>query len=83
MTVGGVPNIVAIVRDTWMPDWYLLGCVAASHYDEAEATIEWVSDSELVLNHSGTDERWTSLAPFHDEGCDDITISLTPMDAES
>jgi hypothetical protein len=34
IVVGGVPSIVVIVRSWWMPNWYLAGCVAASHYEE-------------------------------------------------
>ena len=81
IVVGGVPSIVIMVRPWWMPDWYLAGCAAASHYEDAEASIRWVSNSSIQID--GRDELrfWakTGNAPFHDKACSDLSVTFSEV----
>ncbi|WP_448662695.1 hypothetical protein ACG3SL_18885 [Sphingomonas sp. CJ20] len=71
--VGGEPSIVILVRRSWEPDWYLTGCVAASHYQDEQARIEWASNARLIIFHGGPQSYWDNSAPFHNNPCSDVT----------
>ncbi|MET3724970.1 hypothetical protein [Sphingomonas trueperi] len=74
VVVGGEPSIVILVRRSWEPDWYLTGCVAASHYQDEQARIEWDSNTRLIIFHGGPQSYWDkSSAPFHNNSCSDVT----------
>ena len=79
MVVGGVPSIVVIVRSWWMPDWYLSGCVAASHYEEVDARILWRSNNSLVVQTRGDRGNWTRGAPFKGKSCSQLETAVVPM----
>jgi hypothetical protein len=77
IVVGGVPNIVVMVRSWWLPNWYIAGCAAASHYMDANAQVRWTSNSAISVIH--TDERlsWdVGSAPFHNQPCESISVAL-------
>lgn len=81
LIVGGVPNIVVTVRASWLPDWYLAGCAAISHYRDARTSVAWNSNDALTVTH--TDERrfWrTDGAPFHLGACDNLSVLLRDED---
>lgn len=79
IVVGGVPNIVVKVRPWWTPDWYLSGCVAASHYGDAGATIRWNSEHKLVVDTDEGSGSWLwESAPFFDEHCEDLDLTVGP-----
>src|SRR3569833_1620083 len=48
IVVGGVPSSVVMARPRWMPDRYLFGCAATSHYGDATAQLRWASEKMLV-----------------------------------
>jgi hypothetical protein len=79
MVVGGVPSIVVIVRSSWMPDWYLGGCVAASHYEEIGARALWTSNNSLVVRTTGDVGEWTKSAPFKQHRCSQFKTVVVPM----
>lgn len=71
--VGGEPSIVILIRRSWEPDWYLTGCVAASHYQDEQARIEWASNTRFIIFH-GPQGYWDNKsAPFHNNPCSDVT----------
>jgi hypothetical protein len=75
--VGGAPSVVVMVRSKWMPDWYLLGCSAASHYGEAKASVRWVSTNAINVIPSDKSDGWrTGSAPFHHGSCDSVSVSF-------
>jgi hypothetical protein len=77
IVVGGTPSIVVMVRSQWMPDWYLMGCAAASHYEDAEAQIRWLTKDAIAVTHSGDQLYWTiGSAPFHSAPCDGLTVTF-------
>ena len=66
IVVGGVPSIVVMVRPRWMPNWYLAGCTATSHYHDAEAVVAWASSDAIVVTHTDDPLFWNAgWAPFH------------------
>ncbi|MET3713303.1 hypothetical protein ABIC65_004033 [Sphingomonas trueperi] len=73
VVVGGEPSIVILVRRSWEPDWYLTGCVAASHYQDQQARIEWASNTRLIIFQGGPQSYWDKSAPFHNNPCSDVT----------
>ncbi|MFA6113164.1 MAG: hypothetical protein WC729_04210 [Sphingomonas sp.] len=82
-TVGGapdgVPSIVVIVRPWWAPNWYIAGCAAASHYQEASARLVWTGNMKLQLMVQGDPSEWTiGSAPFHNGGCPGLSLALAP-----
>jgi hypothetical protein len=79
MVVGGVPSIVVIVRSWWMPDWYLGGCVAASHYENMDARAFWKSNGSLVVQTRGDVGEWTKSAPFKHKRCSQLETAVVPM----
>lgn len=75
IVVGGAPSIVVIVRPRWMPNWYLAGCAAASHYQDAEAHARWATNQAIVVTHADDQRFWdTGSAPFHSALCDNLTV---------
>lgn len=79
LVVGGVPSIVVIVRSWWMPDWYLTGCVAASHYQDTEARSLWKSNESLVVMTIDDVRAWTKSAPFKGRACTQLNTSIVPI----
>jgi hypothetical protein len=78
IVIGGVPSIVIVVRRWWMPDWYLAGCAAASHYQEAKASVRWVSNGSIEVRHTDGRLFWdeTGHAPFHNKTCGDLSVTF-------
>ena len=77
IVVGGVPSIVVMVRSRWMPNSYLAGCAAASHYQDAKASVRWASKDAIVVTHTGDRLFWhTGSAPFHRAPCDGLTVAF-------
>jgi hypothetical protein len=77
MTVGGVPNIVVVVRSWWLPNWYITGCAAVSHYGDANAQVRWTSNKAIAVAHAGDQLNWDiGSAPFHNAPCEDLTVTL-------
>lgn len=77
MVVGGVPSIVVMVRSRWLPNWYLTGCAAASHYEEVEAEVRWTSNNAITVRHSGDQRFWkVGAAPFHNGSCESVTVKF-------
>lgn len=75
LVVGNVPSIVVTVRPSWMPDWYLPACVAASHYREANIAIAWSSPGSLTVRFNAGRESWKiGIAPFHNRSCSNLAI---------
>jgi hypothetical protein len=75
LVVGGVPNIVILVRPTWMPNWYLAGCAAASHYQETKAAVRWIRADKVEVTVDTDLGFWsTDSAPFHHGGCLDLQL---------
>jgi hypothetical protein len=75
--VGGVPSIVVMVRSWWLPDWYLVGCAAASHYEDARAQVRWTSNRAIAVTHSDKRLYWNiGSAPFHNQPCESISVAL-------
>jgi hypothetical protein len=84
LVVGGVPNIVIIVRPTWMPNWYLAGCAAASHYQETKAAVRWIRTDKVEVAFATDLGFWsTDSAPFHHGGCLDLELEWKNVAAES
>jgi hypothetical protein len=79
MVVGGVPSIVVIVRSWWMPNWYLAGCVAASHYEDIDVRAFWKSNNSLVLQTRGDVGEWTTSAPFKNRACNQLETAVVAM----
>jgi hypothetical protein len=79
MVVGGVPSIVVIVRSWWMPDWYLGGCVAASHYENMDARVVWKTNNSLVVQTRGDVGEWTRSAPFKGKSCSQVETAVVPL----
>lgn len=81
--VGGVPNIVIIVRDRWLPSWYFTGCVASSHYDDVDVSVEWVSNNSIKLLSNAESRFWKAdMAPFRNTSCADIMTVPIKVQAE-
>lgn len=60
-----------------MPNWYLAGCAAASHYQDAEAHVRWVADDAIVVTHTGDQLFWdTGAAPFHNAPCENLSVTF-------
>lgn len=77
IVVGGVPSIVVMVRPSWMPDWYLAGCAAASHYQDTMAHIRWVSNKAIEIGYSSDRLDWeTSASPFHTDPCENLMVTF-------
>ncbi len=77
VVVGGEPTIVVMIRDRWLPDWYLTGCVATSHYQDASADVEWVSSRMMTIRTDGEPRFWSAhSAPFHEGRCSDISATI-------
>lgn len=75
--VGGEPSIVIMVRSAWMPNWYLSGCAAASHYQDADARLRWTSNSAISITHTDDPIYWRiGSAPFHNEACADLQVGF-------
>lgn len=75
LIVGGVPHIVVLVRANWSPDWYLAGCVAASHYRDDRVSVRWLSDAAIEVTHQDARRFWNlGRAPFHREPCTNLTV---------
>lgn len=74
IVVGGVPNVVIIIRDWWIPSWYFTGCVASSHYDDVNVSLEWLSNSSIELLSNAEPRYWNAdMAPFRNAPCTDVT----------
>ena len=76
LVVGGVPSIVVIVRSWWMPNWYLTGCVAASHYQEIDARSVWKSNDFLAVVTIDDVRAWTKSAPFKGRACNQVRTRI-------
>ena len=77
IVVGGTPSIVVMVRSQWMPDWYLTGCAAASHYEDAEAQIRWSTNDAIAVTATGDQLYWDiGSAPFHNAPCDSLAVTF-------
>ena len=77
LVVGGAPSIVVTVKLAWMPNWYLLGCAAASHYEETSARLRWEFNRSLSIASPADARFWqTDGAPFHRAGCSDVVVSV-------
>jgi hypothetical protein len=77
IVVGGVTSIVVMVRQTLMPNWYLTGCAAAYHYDDAEAQVRWVSNSAIEVTRAEGQLYWnTGSAPFQHDPCENLTVTF-------
>jgi len=77
IVVGGVPSIVVMVRPSWMPNWYLAGCAATSHYHETAASIRWLSNRSIEIRHADDRLEWaTGAAPFHSKSCEDLLVTF-------
>ena len=63
IVVGGVPNIGIIIRDWWLPSWYFTGCVASSHYNDVDASLEWVSNTSIQLRSNAEPRYWNAEGP--------------------
>jgi hypothetical protein len=77
IVVGGTPSIVVMVRPQWIPDWYLTGCAAASHYQDALAQVRWSTKDAIAVTH--TDDRlyWDiGSAPFHNAPCNNLAVTF-------
>jgi hypothetical protein len=82
LVVGGAPSIIVTVRAAWMPNWYLLGCVAGSHYGETSARLRWQSNRSLIVATRTEARFWrTDGAPFHRTGCSNLTTSIMQLAA--
>ena len=78
LVVGGVPNIVVIVRRSWLPDWYLAGCAATSHHGEAQASVRWKSANEITVDHTDNQRFWWfGSAPFRKGNCGNLRVSFS------
>jgi hypothetical protein len=78
LVVGGVPSIVVIVRSWWIPNWYLAGCVAASHYQNTKADAVWKSNDSLAVMTMDDVGAWTKSAPFKGRACSQLNINIVP-----
>lgn len=83
LVVGGAPSIVVTVRPVWLPSWYLLECVAASHYQETTARVAWVSNRSLTVTTNPAEARaWrTDGAAFHPSGCHGFSANIVGLTA--
>ena len=81
LVVGGMPNIIVMVRPSWMPDWYLAGCSAIRHYGDARASVKWTASDQIAVAHTdGSQFWWTSAAPFLGGSCHNLRVAL--LDSE-
>lgn len=77
IVVGGTPSIVVMVRPQWMPDWYITGCAAASHYQDAEAQVRWSTKDAIAVTHTDDQLYWDiGSAPFHSALCEGLTVTF-------
>jgi hypothetical protein len=77
IVVGGAPSIVVLVRPRWMPDWYLTGCAAASHYHDTEAHVHWTASDVILVTHTDDQTFWDiDSAPFHSTPCEGLTVAF-------
>ena len=76
LVVGGVPSLVVVVRSSWMPNWYLTGCVAASHYQDTAARPVWKSNDTLVVRSADDARYWKKDAPFKGSACTNIKVRV-------
>ena len=77
LVVGGEPSIVVTVRPLWKTNWYLVSCAAASHYQDARASVTWTSANALRISSDADASYWDlGSAPFHNEPCPDLTVSV-------
>ena len=84
MVVGGVPNIVVMVRSWWMPNWYLTGCAAASHYQDTNARAAWVSNDSLAVTSVDDERFWQQgVAPFHNTPCRGLNTVVAVSNAKA
>jgi hypothetical protein len=75
--VGGTPSIVVIVRPQWMPDWYIAGCAAASHYEDAEAQAHWSTNNAITVTDGRDPHHWSiGSAPFHNAPCGGLNVTV-------
>lgn len=82
IVVGGVPNIVIIVRDRWLPSWYSTGCVASSHYGDVNVSVKWVSNTTIRLLSDAEPRFWNAeTAPFRNAPCIGVSIMPTKVAA--
>lgn len=82
LVVGGVPSIIVTVRPAWVPNWYLLECVVASHYHQTSARLRWQSNRSLIVATPAEARSWrTDGAPFHPTGCSDFPVSIVQLAA--
>jgi hypothetical protein len=76
LVVGGVPSIVVTVRRSWMPNWYISSCAAASHYGETTANVRWTSAISLEVSSGADPQHWfVGAAPFHSDACPGLIVS--------
>ena len=74
IVVGGVPSIVIIVRDRWLPSWYFTGCVASSHYEDVDVSVEWISNTAIKVLSEAEPSYWNAgRAPFRNAPCTGIS----------
>jgi hypothetical protein len=60
-----------------MPNWYLAGCAATSHYRDTEAVIAWAGSDTIVVMHTDDPQFWgADSAPFHKAPCDHLTVTF-------
>jgi len=81
LVVGGVPNIVVMVRSSRAPDWYLVGCAAASHHGETDAALRWTSGYTLEISQRDGKFWQQGYAPFHDKPCPALEVTFRPFAA--
>jgi hypothetical protein len=80
IVVGGVPSIVIKVRSRFMPNWYLSGCAAASHYRDATARVRWTSESVIEIRHTDAQRFWRlGSAPFHNGECENLVVAFIEL----
>lgn len=77
LVVGSVPSVVVTVRPSWMPDWYLPACAAASHYRDTKVAIAWGSPGSLTIRSNARSKSWkVGIAPFHNRPCSNLSIAV-------
>jgi len=80
IVVGGAPSIVILIRSRWTPNWYLTGCIAARHYQDAQARISWAGDRSLRIRATDDPRNWSDqMAPLHGNPCRDVTTTFQPL----
>jgi hypothetical protein len=83
IVVGGVPSIVIIVRDRWLPSWYFTGCVVSSHYEDVDVSVEWVSNTTIKVLSEAEPSYWNAgRAPFRNAPCTGISTMLISLAAK-